>query len=54
MEMYPRSGQAHFVLGTVAQKSGDKELAIECFEKVLELDPENQDIAHRLEDLHAQ
>ncbi len=48
----PRYVQAHFNLGNLAEREGNREEAKACFEKCLELDPDNEFALARLGDAH--
>ena len=48
----PEYAQAHFNLGNLAERLGDREGARRCFEKCLEIDPQNDYALARLADAH--
>jgi len=48
VEEYPRSGNVYDSLGEAYAKTGQKELAIQNYEKSLQLDPKNQNGVERL------
>ena len=50
-EFYPDSPNCYDSLGEAYMKSGNKELAIENYKKVLELNPENQNAKNKLKQL---
>ncbi|UCG88557.1 MAG: tetratricopeptide repeat protein [Gemmatimonadota bacterium] len=51
IDFFPESAAAHAALGHAYSRHGENELAIECFEKVLELDPGNHNEAKMIERL---
>ena len=51
VSLYPQSANAFDSLGEAYMASGEKELAIESYEKSLELDPNNSNAAEKLEQL---
>jgi CubicO group peptidase (beta-lactamase class C family) len=51
VEAYPQSGNVYDSLGEAYMKSGDKELAIENYEKSLKLDPGNANAVEMLKKL---
>lgn len=48
----PRYVQAHFNLGNLAERQGNRQEARDCFEKCLEIEPENEQALARLADAH--
>jgi len=48
----PESADSYFNLGEAYQKSGQKQLALESYQKALEKDPDNEEIKQKLKDLH--
>lgn len=48
---FPNHSNSLYSLGIAYQKKGEKEKAISYFEKVLELNPGNQDVSNKLEEL---
>lgn len=50
---YPQSSNAYDSLGEAYMKAGDKKLAIENYERSLQLDPKNQNAAEKLQQLKA-
>ncbi len=51
VDLFPESAAAHEALGRAYSRNGESELAIECYEKVLELDPGNRNAARMIERL---
>jgi tetratricopeptide (TPR) repeat protein len=51
VELFPESPTAWEALAYAYAANGRNELAVECYEKVLELDPENRNAAKRIERL---
>jgi glyoxylase-like metal-dependent hydrolase (beta-lactamase superfamily II) len=51
LELFPESWDAYDSLGEAHMKAGNKELAIENYEKSLELNPQNANASERLEKL---
>jgi len=49
--LFPNYSNAQYSLGIAYQAKGEKEKAIKSFEKVLELNPGNQDVIAKLEAL---
>ncbi|XP_072095369.1 interferon-induced protein with tetratricopeptide repeats 5-like [Mobula birostris] len=47
----PRNSKAFGILGMVHQLAGEKDEAVECFEKALEFDPGNEDYLNALSEL---
>jgi transglutaminase-like putative cysteine protease/tetratricopeptide (TPR) repeat protein len=54
VEAYPESSNVYDSLGEAYMKSGEKELAIENYQKSLELNPENENAKKMLEELKTQ
>jgi dienelactone hydrolase len=50
-EVYPDVWETYELMGTIYMNEGNKDLAIENFEKVLEYDPQNQNAAETLKKL---
>ncbi|MCI0613610.1 tetratricopeptide repeat protein, partial [bacterium] len=50
-EVYPDVWETYELMGTIYMNEGNKELAIENFEKVLEYDPQNQNATETLKKL---
>jgi tetratricopeptide (TPR) repeat protein len=50
-EFFPRSFTAFERLASVYYSKGNKELALRCFQKVLELDPDNRNAVRMIKDL---
>src|SRR5260370_33766012 len=48
---YPQSGNVYDSLGEAYMKAGQKELAIQNYEKALQLDPKNQNAIEMLKNL---
>jgi len=53
VEEYPQSGNVYDSLGEAYAKTGQKDLAIQNYEKSLQLDPKNQNAVERLKKLKA-
>jgi tetratricopeptide (TPR) repeat protein len=51
IEVYPNDSETFEFLGTIYMNEGNKELAIQNFEKALEFDPQNQNAAEALKKL---
>ncbi|XP_059804020.1 interferon-induced protein with tetratricopeptide repeats 5-like [Hypanus sabinus] len=51
IERNPRNSKAFGVLGMVHQLAGEKDEAVECFEKALEYDPSNEEYLNALSEL---
>jgi tetratricopeptide (TPR) repeat protein len=51
IELYPDNAYGYHNLGYCYQQSGDKKRAIECYEKSLQLNPENEKAARRIKKL---
>jgi CubicO group peptidase (beta-lactamase class C family) len=51
VEAFPRSANTHDSLGEALAAAGSKQLAIQSYEKALELDPKNRNAATKLEEL---
>ncbi len=50
-EAYPKSSNVYDSLGEAYTKSGERELAIENYQKSLDLNPENENAKKMLEEL---
>ena len=50
-ELYPKEMTTFFFLGELYAKGGDKAMAIQSFEKALELDPRNRFVQRKLDEL---
>jgi tetratricopeptide (TPR) repeat protein len=51
IEFFPKSGQSYFVLGELYRNQGNKEAAIQSYEKSLEFIPDNPVAQRRLQEL---
>ena len=54
VEMFPESGTAQESLGDAYVEDGNRELAIQSFEKSLQLDPKNRNDVQKLKKLRMQ
>jgi tetratricopeptide (TPR) repeat protein len=52
VEAYPESGNVYDSLGEAYMEAGEKELAVENYEKALEINPANSNAVQMLERLH--
>jgi tetratricopeptide (TPR) repeat protein len=48
---YPRSDEAHYLLGDAYERAGNKELAIKCYEAAVKVNPRNWEAADGLRNL---
>jgi cytochrome c-type biogenesis protein CcmH/NrfG len=54
VELYPQSANVYDSLGEAYMKNGDKELAIENYQRALELNPANTNAVEMLKRLRGQ
>ncbi|MHA1933675.1 MAG: alpha/beta hydrolase-fold protein [Candidatus Thorarchaeota archaeon] len=54
VEIYPNSDRVHYFLGALYHRTNKIELAIKSLERSLELNPENQNVAQRLEQVRSE
>ena len=52
--IFPEYSNAHYSLATAYTVKGERELAIKEFEKVLELNPGNEDVLQKIQELKSQ
>ncbi|MHA2360359.1 MAG: tetratricopeptide repeat protein, partial [Candidatus Thorarchaeota archaeon] len=54
VEIYPNSDRIHYLLGALYHRTDKIDLAIKSLERSLEINPENQNVAQRLEQVKSE